>query len=222
MRTVSGSSPRLRGTLLRCSNDRRNLRFIPAPAGNTGPYVLDGHCAPVHPRACGEHVNEIIALVRQIGSSPRLRGTQLMASGAIGRFWFIPAPAGNTRSIRDICLGRAVHPRACGEHEEEGEGLVGQDGSSPRLRGTRQPGGRALPEIRFIPAPAGNTRRSIFTCCAAGGSSPRLRGTQELGGFIAVEARFIPAPAGNTFDSMGEEAFQEVHPRACGEHLSTN
>ena len=71
-----GSSPRLRGTLMRVGRWSSQHRFIPALAGNT-PW-----CAPfvgpssVHPRACGEHPTADPSPRYQIGSSPRLRGTQ--------------------------------------------------------------------------------------------------------------------------------------------------
>ena len=72
---LSGSSPRLRGTV----NDRPfsvyEHRFIPAPAGNG--HGVQGHLpqTPVHPRACGERGKRNRFIEWFSGSSPRLRGT---------------------------------------------------------------------------------------------------------------------------------------------------
>ncbi len=74
-RCLSGSSPRLRGTPTGHRAAKRNRRFIPAPAGNTGRFQFQHSGMPVHPRACGEHANRPWASPWSAGSSPRLRGT---------------------------------------------------------------------------------------------------------------------------------------------------
>ena len=53
------------------------------------------------------------------------------------------------------------------------------------------------------------------------GSSPRLRGTPADSGVGTEEQRFIPAPAGNTIKGGNRALFESVHPRACGEHISS-
>ncbi|AHJ66168.1 Hypothetical protein GbCGDNIH4_7229 [Granulibacter bethesdensis CGDNIH4] len=105
-----------------------------------------------------------------------------------------------------------------GEHGSSGARCRCAAGSSPRRRGT-QP--RYMPSCvasRFIPAQAGNTRRSATdrsilavhpraggehsqgTCRAAWhlGSSPRRRGTLGVRQRTDLSWRFIPAQAGNT------------------------
>ncbi len=233
-----GSSPRLRGTRFQIGAHLGLARFIPAPAGNTRRSCRQTAAAPVHPRACGEHVPHRRAVSAHVGSSPRLRGTRPVRGTPPAGRRFIPAPAGNTR-----CPGRptgqaAVHPRACGEHGDSGGSANGRDGSSPRLRGTRQRAGLAAGLVRFIPAPAGNTRRrrqrrarSTVHPRACGehachshhprfgsGSSPRLRGTLREFRPRRRAFRFIPAPAGNTELRRARLRQQAVHPRACGEH----
>ena len=153
------------------------MRFIPARAGNTWAGGSGAGTAAVHPRACGEH-EAILAVVHvELGSSPRVRGTRHHDLLPKGERRFIPARAGNTRSVWSRRLFSAVHPRACGEHACH----VGASES-----------GR-----RFIPARAGNTRRArgmlspypvhpracgehgadSVTVGASAGSSPRVRGT---------------------------------------------
>ena len=70
-----GSSPRLRGTdgwRWRRSDQRR---FIPAPAGNGSGRTAIAAFRAVHPRACGERAEAVVACASERGSSPRLRGT---------------------------------------------------------------------------------------------------------------------------------------------------
>src|SRR5690606_29452750 len=123
-----------------------------------------------------------------------------------------------TPALADASWPLAVHPRTCGEH------WAGRC--------------RARVSLRFIPAPAGNTRVPIMdappmpvhprTCGehvvehnaegGGSGSSPHLRGTPLclLGGLFGL--RFIPAPAGNTSPQAARMGWAAVHPRTCGEH----
>ena len=202
MRTISlflssGSSPRLRGTRGQSSCRSRLCRFIPAPAGNTAQRPPRHRPATVHPRACGEHVQNTSIESSPHGSSPRLRGTQYRSRRRGQRIRFIPAPAGNTASRISSAVWSSVHPRACGEHVSTISVPSPSFGSSPRLRGTLCPGIAGAMLVRFIPAPAGNTCRfsrsdnllsvhpracgehgiRILAGTQHGGSSPRLRGT---------------------------------------------
>ena len=71
----NGSSPRLRGTLVDVDQDARDLRFIPAPAGNAFAERRTACEMSVHPRACGERFWMSGISLSTTGSSPRLRGT---------------------------------------------------------------------------------------------------------------------------------------------------
>ena len=197
IRRMEGSSPRLRGTLYRNRSERTVRRFIPAPAGNTSSAFSAWTKSTVHPRACGN------------------------------------TPADSLGADDDT-----VHPRACGEHgpcsaihkPTVGSSprlrghcavdsiVIGLGGSSPRLRGTQRCRIHAGGNLRFIPAPAGNTLRSAsprlrysvhpracgehqrpqYSLPECRGSSPRLRGTHSSSRRIMPVCRFIPAPAGNT------------------------
>ena len=70
---------------------------------------------------------------------------------------FIPARAGNTTKVARVCVQRAVHPRAGGEHNTKLFYLQLLSGSSPRGRGTRGWFGTFFDALFFIPARAGNT-----------------------------------------------------------------
>ncbi len=238
---VVGSSPRLRGTPLSHFSFAVATRFIPAPAGNTR-QRSDTHVSiTVHPRACGEHSGAPILCAKARGSSPRLRGTQQPRNYRLAPNRFIPAPAGNTCIPCTRPAPNAVHPRACGEHIQHEDLGIGDAGSSPRLRGTRGFRGPHRLLQRFIPAPAGNTQRgppdrihypvhpracgehgrSSAGLRRSNGSSPRLRGTRADSSRRRRSLRFIPAPAGNTSPIAKEKAASAVHPRACGEHVSS-
>jgi len=194
-----GSSPRMRGT----------HRF-----GAAKMAVLT-----VHPRACGEHSNPIFRCRSLVGSSPRMRGTRCWRRRV--HYWlrFIPAHAGNT-SMPCVSLSvKSVHPRACGEHFCAGVLSLRDDGSSPRMRGTLLRLHEANPNIRFIPAHAGNTQSGQNRYKCPFGSSPRMRGTRLRKRNEEAHRRFIPAHAGNTQVFLAERGVQTVHPRACGEHF---
>ena len=152
-----GSSPRLRGTGPGLRERWPPGRFIPAPAGNSPARWSFRRPPPVHPRACGEQLFDGCDLYRIGGSSPRLRGTEVLRGGKRLFHRFIPAPAGNSGSAVSSMRRVSVHPRACGEQWFRGLKHEKGIGSSPRLRGTDANPGCDLTYRRFIPAPAGNS-----------------------------------------------------------------
>ena len=91
-----GSSPRMRGTLTAISLAESTVGIIPAHAGNTGAVRARGGPCRDHPRACGEHAGISLHDQGATGSSPRMRGTRVVACGAPCLQGIIPAHAGNT------------------------------------------------------------------------------------------------------------------------------
>ena len=233
----NGSSPRVRGTVCVGSNLQAACRFIPACAGNRlhTRHLLTSR--PVHPRVCGEQTDGRRTGLFEVGSSPRVRGTDSGSGASRGRWRFIPACAGNRINKLRIITCYTVHPRVCGEQSSPITIEPGSAGSSPRVRGTESI--RRLPPIgdRFIPACAGNRKmtsiwqsmRSVHPrVCGEqsavlpdqrpiNGSSPRVRGTDFNGGSVASAGRFIPACAGNSSLMTGWGSIRTVHPRVCGE-----
>ena len=238
----AGSSPGMRGTLVKVIAARPDDRFIPADAGNTAMRIRWRRPRPVHPRGCGEHKWSDTVDARLDGSSPQMRGTLVAPGGQKAGHRFIPADAGNTSAEPD----RKVMP----------------DGSSPRMRGTPSPPPAHWWHRRFIPADAGNTstataRRSnaavhprgcgehkisqylgkarsgssprmrehmvmLMSARSGVGSSPRMRGTRRRYRAGHTSGRFIPADAGNTLRKNGPGSSQAVHPRGCGEHAASS
>ena len=237
-----GSSPRVRGTRILDGRHAHRNRFIPACAGNSHRRSLRNTPTAVHPRVCGELAGDLGGGELDAGSSPRVRGTLDQQALHVGRERFIPACAGNSqarlggpcchcgssprvRGTRNgapgayvasrfipACAGNSnrpcadpaakpVHPRVCGELSNGAIPLTYPAGSSPRVRGTHDPGVLAEADQRFIPACAGNSD--------AGGVADD------------VHVRFIPACAGNSARACGASANSAVHPRVCGELVSS-
>ena len=151
-----GSSPRMRGTQGKQRHTWEFQRFIPAHAGNASASSLALVAAAVHPRACGERVTRFFRSARPRGSSPRMRGTQLLREPQPTSKRFIPAHAGNAYSVRLPEWLITVHPRACGERAPKLDIKGAKYGSSPRMRGTRFQALVDRGQSRFIPAHAGN------------------------------------------------------------------
>ena len=77
-RSAPGSSPRMRGTPPALDPEAGVDRFIPAYAGNAAHAVTSRAMTAVHPRVCGERARRRVRTNACCGSSPRMRGTQLM------------------------------------------------------------------------------------------------------------------------------------------------
>ena len=151
-----GSSPRVRGTLVRDAEFFQRRRFIPAGAGNAPPRSKRCRFHSVHPRGCGERSGNAAASSLLSGSSPRVRGTRSARAGKTPPTRFIPAGAGNALPYPCSSAITPVHPRGCGERRVISDNTAFAPGSSPRVRGTH--GDVAIFRLRqrFIPAGAGN------------------------------------------------------------------
>ena len=194
---ADGSSPRVRGTQLRRGRSHVHHRFIPACAGNSLPWWARQRTPTVHPRVCGELVEDVPLATPSTGSSPRVRGTPRAEPRRAGRRRFIPACAGNS-------------------YEEVLAQLLA-DGSSPRVRGTRP---RSTPRTRpraVHPRVCGELGPAAGYASALTGSSPRVRGTRRDGRRRRLRRRFIPACAGNSCTRASRARRGPVHPRVCGE-----
>ena len=133
---ATGSSPRVRGTVLLVAETPLEGRFIPARAGNGPSTCLTTTPTTVHPRACGERPADQVPGKVKAGSSPRVRGTVVLTPTRSCRLRFIPARAGNGSLVTSGNITVTVHPRACGERFALPEPSITHTGSSPRVRGT--------------------------------------------------------------------------------------
>ena len=133
------------------------LGIIPACAGNTPSEWQDHVDGRDHPRVCGEHTPETPLTDEELGSSPRVRGTQMPPGPPKPQPRIIPACAGNTDSDDVRIAHDGDHPRVCGEHVTYAVEGASSQGSSPRVRGTQGRSVVRLPTAGIIPACAGNT-----------------------------------------------------------------
>ena len=157
---MAGSSPRVRGTPKEDVMKTGISRFIPACAGNAPCPGAERQRDAVHPRVCGEREDSAAMKKALTGSSPRVRGTRPRRRRFRLPRRFIPACAGNAPRIGTLLRGRPVHPRVCGERLERPASGSSRTGSSPRVRGTRKFLDVLKANHRFIPACAGNARRT--------------------------------------------------------------
>ena len=144
-----------------------------------------------------------------------------------------PPPARHYKTFRD-------HPRVCGEHSVVEPWVMGEQGSSPRMRGARGAGPPHRVRGGIIPAYAGSTpttwpwatrwrdhprvcgehSATLLPMLLIVGSSPRMRGAPStlLRGSAALG--IIPAYAGSTDTLVFAQKPLGDHPRVCGEHFS--
>ena len=236
---VRGSSPRVRGKLRRPPAKTPVTRIIPARAGQTSPPCRDCRAHPDHPRACGANSSTRPRKARNAGSSPRVRGKQVLPVRRGLRLRIIPARAGQTKAHRTVSRNCSDHPRACGANGPPRPDSTPPNGSSPRVRGKHDIFSKGGFVGRIIPARAGQTRRSSCRyesrpdhprACGANlefavignktiGSSPRVRGKRRNTRSIDCCGRIIPARAGQTASECCSRCRPPDHPRACGANL---
>ena len=215
-------------------------RLIPACAGKTRRLWAWRPPSPAHPRACGENVLAASSASSTPGSSPRVRGKPPRERAGPPVRGLIPACAGKTRSTWRTPSPRQAHPRACGENNGMGEGVVGCFGSSPRVRGKPIEQQFLRARVGLIPARAGKTpsttspkkaRPAHPRACGENikttappaieaGSSPRVRGKHPRRPRTGRGRGLIPARAGKTTRRPRGRGCPWAHPHACGENLS--
>ena len=109
-----GLSPRVRGSPARPISRRPLSRSIPACAGEPNAGTMGTARLGVYPRVCGGAL-----LLRRSprsfrGLSPRVRGSRLVAVGAVAGTGSIPACAGEPRGGCWPSAWWRVYPRVCG------------------------------------------------------------------------------------------------------------
>ena len=235
---ITGSSPRMRGSLHIITRFVVIVGIIPAHAGLTVFFMGGGGQKRDHPRACGAHLHlhDLHLLIE--GSSPRMRGSLIPLSYRLDLTGIIPAHAGLTCHPRRRHLSTRDHPRACGAHCSRCTACTMNRGSSPRMRGSLICIVGMCRIIGIIPAHAGltsihrqkeNAERDHPRACGAHhlnaersgnqqGSSPRMRGSPRGAGEAAGAASIIPAHAGLTNMQEPPAGGFWDHPRACGAH----
>ena len=152
-----GSSPQMRGApALRVAVITVD-GIIPADAGSTLMIMGLSGTPQDHPRRCGEHIRAPALIPLRLGSSPQMRGARPPKCGQILACRIIPADAGSTEHSEPCRLPTEDHPRRCGEHPFLYVLVPCPGGSSPQMRGARNPSRGHRHHRRIIPADAGST-----------------------------------------------------------------
>ena len=155
-----GVLPQGRGTPSDIHHRIQCVRFILADAGNSWLFGVLKRTKTVYPRWRGELDSMATVTACPGGLSPLARGTPPLRSSTRSISRFIPAGAGNSRSILLALFRLAVYPRWRGELYINEVNLWKLYGLSPLARGTLFMRGSKSPRRRFIPAGAGNSGES--------------------------------------------------------------
>ena len=151
--------------------------------------------------------------------------------------WIIPAHAGNLLYPFSVAQSQTDHPRTCGELFFMSAAQTGIAGSSPHMRGTWSGVYVCCPNLRIIPAHAGNLiivrlqsespsdhprtcgelGTGLLVGGIGGGSSPHMRGTLTEVKLPTYRKWIIPAHAGNLLKKAFKNTSIADHPRTCGE-----
>ena len=237
---MDGSSPRVRGKPTVLWSPVRGLRIIPASAGQTTSTCIRTTGSADHPRECGANIRQFLVDGRCGGSSPRVRGKQVIPYIHLAQRRIIPASAGQTHGSTAGRRRNKDHPRECGANSRFRKSLRILDGSSPRVRGKPSHLPAVTVNDRIIPASAGQTGRRCGMrssrsdhpreCGAnvavggdrahAHGSSPRVRGKPHPAVRHRVQRRIIPASAGQTDRRAKQFSLGADHPRECGANVN--
>ena len=133
--TGQGLSPRVRGNLVCFHGCCKNVRSIPASAGE--PLGLfSTHSGPgVYPRECGGTPRLPLLPRLHLGLSPRVRGNRETAVSRPKVDGSIPASAGEPEgaAVHDVVC--QVYPRECGGTLPRRSFGCADGGLSPRVRG---------------------------------------------------------------------------------------
>ena len=116
--SVTGSSPRMRGSRTSFAVKSSARGIIPAHAGLTHQRHGEEIWFWDHPRACGAHRASSTSTRSSGGSSPRMRGSLCAVEFSDRVAGIIPAHAGLTNLLKKCGWSGRDHPRACGAHSQ--------------------------------------------------------------------------------------------------------
>ena len=231
-----GLSPRVRGSLCYGVWRPRETGSIPACAGEPPSCQGRGERSRVYPRVCGGASNARRDGNQAAGLSPRVRGSQCIASSSRQPCGSIPACAGEPIAFADIDDLVRVYPRVCGGARVSRLMEVAQVGLSPRVRGSLVviwmsislpgsiPACAGEPFWRFnlfavwwvYPRVCGGAELDIAEPAAVEGLSPRVRGSLLYRVLYRPPLGSIPACAGEPMSANTDQHRLRVYPRVCG------
>ena len=161
----TGSSPRVWGTQSVVLPDCLGTGLIPTGVGNTIMSGSAGRLMGAHPHGCGEHHVESHHVRVRRGSSPRVWGTRPPLRPTRPSARLIPTGVGNTNPLTVHDNPCRAHPHGCGEHGHVRCKRGVNEGSSPRVWGTRHGHTDRSRGKRLIPTGVGNTKANVIGSC---------------------------------------------------------
>ena len=195
--TLTGLSPRVRGSH---GSKRRSLRLkgsIPACAGEPLPEVSPRMLSKVYPRVCGGAALGVTFQSGPWGLSPRVRGSPGRRREHPGVEGSIPACAGEPRQGSGRRADDRVYPRVCGGAILPTAAGQTVTGLSPRVRGS------------LIDDHLGGDRRGSIPACAGEPAGNRNK---------AKPARVYPRVCGGALhDLVRTILVKGLSPRVRGE-----
>ena len=96
VQSVKGSPPRVRGTVPSVAVNVPDKRITPACAGNSPVPSQPPSPHEDHPRVCGEQLFASYPVASEVGSPPRVRGTETVYIDGFACSRITPACAGNS------------------------------------------------------------------------------------------------------------------------------
>ena len=156
-RSVMGSPPLARGTVVARRNGRPDGGITPACAGNSFWCLVATAGRRDHPRLRGEQISINNVNDRCEGSPPLARGTERNAKPPHAHAGITPACAGNSRLAGRLLLNAEDHPRLRGEQVLGRFYAGGYQGSPPLARGTEKFESDQCNHAGITPACAGNS-----------------------------------------------------------------
>ena len=233
----TGRSPRARGSPRKPGVREPRRGSIPAGTGKPCHQVADGGVDRVDPRGHGEAAGDPALAARDVGRSPRARGSPLPNPQVVAFIGSIPAGTGKPTNDRSRNGCSRVDPRGHGEASRTSNDASAPWGRSPRARGSPDAGGKEGERAGSIPAGTGKPRHqgihvrhegvdprghgearsSPFIIRPKKGRSPRARGSQEAGWWVRSDIGSIPAGTGKPRGDRPRSGTWRVDPRGHGE-----
>ena len=190
-----GLSPRVRGNPTPRTRVGRQERSIPACAGEPRRQPPTLPAWPVYPRVCGGTSLSTRMIYPIWGLSPRVRGNPVEGAKVRAKVGSIPACAGEPGRTCTTGNCQGVYPRVCGGTVVIDDVEPGWHGLSPRVRGNRHTGPSRAPDVRSIPACAGEPDDGIPT---------------------SRDVKVYPRVCGGTSCPAHRREASMVYPRVCG------
>ena len=139
------------------------VRIIPTGVGKRSGCNNVPVSVPDHPHGCGEKVQPPSFAASRIGSSPRVWGKVKRNSFSCLSSRIIPTGVGKRFSADTGAGPPTDHPHGCGEKLGTFGGVPFKIGSSPRVWGKDQAGGKRCYICRIIPTGVGKSH-TVNTC----------------------------------------------------------